>query len=154
MDVPFPSGLACTQEEVTFDALRPILVTAWSVCSVSNQAPSFSRAASAVPAALRLPSANKSTASASFLRAVSSVSPRSAMTRVSVGQAMSSQMPQTGGHTIWGAIRPMSADDCPSCFPIFSSFYSALRCEKTAQNYGSFVALALGFILIKSVHTA
>jgi hypothetical protein len=29
----------------------------------------------------------------------------------------------------------------------------ALRCEKTAQNYGSFVALALGFILIKSVHT-
>ena len=30
----------------------------------------------------------------------------------------------------------------------------ALRCEKTAQNYGSFVALALGFILVKSVHTA
>ncbi len=30
----------------------------------------------------------------------------------------------------------------------------ALRCEKTAKNYGSFVALALGFILIKSVHTA
>ena len=30
----------------------------------------------------------------------------------------------------------------------------ALRCEKTAQNYGSFVALALGFILIKTVHTA
>ena len=30
----------------------------------------------------------------------------------------------------------------------------ALRCEKTARNYGSFVALALGFILIKSVHTA
>jgi transposase len=30
----------------------------------------------------------------------------------------------------------------------------ALRCEKTAQNYGSIVALALGFILIKSVHTA
>ena len=30
----------------------------------------------------------------------------------------------------------------------------ALRCEKTAQNFGSFVALALGFILIKSVHTA
>jgi transposase len=29
----------------------------------------------------------------------------------------------------------------------------ALRCEKTAQNYRSFVALALGFILIKSVHT-
>ena len=27
----------------------------------------------------------------------------------------------------------------------------ALRCEKTAQNYGSFVALALGFILIKIV---
>jgi transposase len=30
----------------------------------------------------------------------------------------------------------------------------ALRCEKTARNYASFVALALGFILIKSVHTA
>ena len=30
----------------------------------------------------------------------------------------------------------------------------ALRCEKTAQNYGSFVALAFGFILVKSVHTA
>jgi hypothetical protein len=30
----------------------------------------------------------------------------------------------------------------------------ALRCEKTKRNYGSFVALALGFILIKSVHTA
>jgi transposase len=30
----------------------------------------------------------------------------------------------------------------------------ALRCEKTAQNYCSFVAIALGFILIKSVHTA
>ncbi|HVR55875.1 MAG TPA: IS5 family transposase [Pseudolabrys sp.] len=30
----------------------------------------------------------------------------------------------------------------------------ALRCEKTACNFGSFVALALGFILIKSVHTA
>ena len=30
----------------------------------------------------------------------------------------------------------------------------ALRCEKTSQNYGSFVALALGLILIKSVHTA
>jgi transposase len=28
----------------------------------------------------------------------------------------------------------------------------ALRCEKTAQNYGSIVALALGFILVKSVH--
>jgi hypothetical protein len=27
----------------------------------------------------------------------------------------------------------------------------ALRSEKTAQNYRSFVALALGFILIKSV---
>jgi transposase len=26
----------------------------------------------------------------------------------------------------------------------------ALRCEKTDQNYGSFVALALSFILIKS----
>jgi len=30
----------------------------------------------------------------------------------------------------------------------------ALRCEKTAQTYGSVVAVALGFILIKSVHTA
>ena len=30
----------------------------------------------------------------------------------------------------------------------------ALRCEKTAQNCGSFVALAFGFILVKSVHTA
>jgi transposase len=30
----------------------------------------------------------------------------------------------------------------------------ALRCEKTAQNYGSIVALALGFILVKSVHMA
>src|SRR2546423_3276154 len=31
---------------------------------------------------------------------------------------------------------------------------SALRCEKTAQNHGSFVAPALGIIFIKSVHTA
>ena len=30
----------------------------------------------------------------------------------------------------------------------------ALRCEKTARNFGSFVALALGFIIVKSVHTA
>jgi transposase len=30
----------------------------------------------------------------------------------------------------------------------------ALRCERTAQNYGSIIALALGFILIKSVHSA
>jgi transposase len=30
----------------------------------------------------------------------------------------------------------------------------ALRCQKTAQNYGSFGALALGFILTKSVHRA
>ena len=30
----------------------------------------------------------------------------------------------------------------------------ALRCEKTAENYGSTVALALAFILVKSVHTA
>jgi len=30
----------------------------------------------------------------------------------------------------------------------------ALRCEKTSQNYRSFVALVLGFILIKSGHTA
>jgi transposase len=30
----------------------------------------------------------------------------------------------------------------------------ALRCEKTAINFLSFVHLAAGFILIKSVHTA
>ena len=30
----------------------------------------------------------------------------------------------------------------------------ALRCEKTARKLGSFVALALGFILVKSIHTA
>jgi transposase len=30
----------------------------------------------------------------------------------------------------------------------------ALRCEKTDTNFASFVALALGFILVKSVHTA
>lgn len=30
----------------------------------------------------------------------------------------------------------------------------ALRCEKTAQNYASVVALSLTFILTKSVHTA
>lgn len=30
----------------------------------------------------------------------------------------------------------------------------APRCEKTARNYGSFVALACAFILIKPVHTA
>ena len=30
----------------------------------------------------------------------------------------------------------------------------ALRCEKTATNFGSFVALAAAFILIKSVHRA
>jgi transposase len=30
----------------------------------------------------------------------------------------------------------------------------ALRCEKTARNYGSFVAFALGLILVKSVYTA
>jgi transposase len=30
----------------------------------------------------------------------------------------------------------------------------ALRCEKTAQNYGSFVALALALMLVKTVHTA
>jgi transposase len=29
----------------------------------------------------------------------------------------------------------------------------ALRCEKTDESYSSFVALALSFILIKSVHT-
>ncbi|WP_442916063.1 transposase [Lichenihabitans sp. Uapishka_5] len=30
----------------------------------------------------------------------------------------------------------------------------ALRCEKTAKSFSSIVSLALGFILIKSVHTA
>lgn len=30
----------------------------------------------------------------------------------------------------------------------------ALRCEKTKASFSAFVALALGFILIKSVHTA
>lgn len=30
----------------------------------------------------------------------------------------------------------------------------ALRCEKTATSFSAFVALALSFILIKSVHTA
>ena len=30
----------------------------------------------------------------------------------------------------------------------------ALRCEKTARNFRSFIALTAGFILIKSVHTA
>lgn len=30
----------------------------------------------------------------------------------------------------------------------------ALRCEKTARNFRSFVALAATFILLKSVHTA
>jgi transposase len=59
--------------------------------------------------------------------------------------------------------------DMPACFP--KALYKArarieqavgklkrikriaLRCEKTTQNYGSFIALALGFILVKSVHT-
>ncbi len=30
----------------------------------------------------------------------------------------------------------------------------ALRCEKTSRNFASFVGLALGFILVKSVHRA
>jgi hypothetical protein len=30
----------------------------------------------------------------------------------------------------------------------------ALRCETTARNYASFLALVCGVILIKSVHTA
>jgi transposase len=30
----------------------------------------------------------------------------------------------------------------------------ALRCEKTKRNFASFVSLAAGFILVKSVHTA
>ncbi|MGH9540473.1 MAG: hypothetical protein ACRD2H_01150 [Terriglobales bacterium] len=29
----------------------------------------------------------------------------------------------------------------------------ALRCEKTAQNYGALVAFVCGLLLIKSVHT-
>jgi transposase len=29
----------------------------------------------------------------------------------------------------------------------------ALRCEKTERNFASFIALAAGFILVKSVHT-
>jgi transposase len=29
-----------------------------------------------------------------------------------------------------------------------------LRCEKTARNYASIVALTCAFILVKSVHTA
>ena len=30
----------------------------------------------------------------------------------------------------------------------------ALRCEKTAENYGALVAFACSIILVKSVHTA
>ena len=45
------------------------------------------------------------------------------------------------------AIRPLATWRLPS-------LGIALRCEKTARNYGSFVALACAFILIKSVHTA
>ena len=30
---------------------------------------------------------------------------------------------------------------------------SALRCEKTVQNYGSLIAFVLGLIIVKSVHT-
>jgi transposase len=30
----------------------------------------------------------------------------------------------------------------------------ALRCEKTNRNFGSFVAFALGLIIVKSVYTA
>ena len=30
----------------------------------------------------------------------------------------------------------------------------ALRCEKTNNNFGSFVPFALGLIIVKSVHTA
>ena len=30
----------------------------------------------------------------------------------------------------------------------------ALRCEKTKQNFGSFVAIAAAFSIVKSVHTA
>jgi transposase len=30
----------------------------------------------------------------------------------------------------------------------------ALRCEKTDKNFASFVAFALGLIIVKSVHTA
>lgn len=37
------------------------------------------------------------------------------------------QKRQTGGHTIGGAIRPMSADDCPSCFPSSAAFIISSR---------------------------
>lgn len=30
----------------------------------------------------------------------------------------------------------------------------AMRCEKTKQNFAAFIALACGFILVKTVHTA
>lgn len=30
----------------------------------------------------------------------------------------------------------------------------ALRCEKTSRNFASIIAIAAGFILLKSVHTA
>jgi hypothetical protein len=38
----------------------------------------------------------------------------------------------------------------PAFFP--KALYRALRGEKTARHFGSFVALALGFINIKTVH--
>jgi hypothetical protein len=39
---------------------------------------------------------------------------------------------------------------------LIGTFYHRALCHHalTARNYGSFIALALGFILIKSVHTA
>jgi hypothetical protein len=53
--------------------------------------------------------------------------------------------------------------DIPAFFPkaLYKARWQAQALQayrpsmrKTAQNYGSFIALALGFILIKSVHTA
>ena len=46
---------------------------------------------------------------------------------------------------------PVLIGDNPAFLKRFKRI--ALRCEKTARNYGSFVALACSFILIKSVHT-
>ena len=38
--------------------------------------------------------------------------------------------------------------------PVFPYRKNALRCEKTKRKFASFVALACGFVWIKSVHTA
>jgi hypothetical protein len=42
----------------------------------------------------------------------------------------------------------------PSSCGQSSSAGAALRCEKTKRNFAAIVALAAGFILVKSVHTA